>query len=454
MSMTPRFRFAPRPTDVADVENLRTAVFNWALSRAMDGDFVIRAEDVDTLPGASGDIQPMLDALAWLGIDWDEGPDVGGDYGPYVQSERRPFYQRAIDQLLAGGHTYYGDDPDQPAASEGNPLHLRMPREGQTILEDAIRGSVVFDNQHIEAPLIAHGDGRPSHHLVAVVDDHDMDVSHVVRGDNWIDDSPIHIQLYRALGWQEPVWVHLPPILYKDGEELAKYDAKGNYLVTDFQAAGYLAPAVFNTLLLLGFSPENNQEILSRWEVRRQFRLERLSASPSVFDWDKLNRINRHTIQKLSDAELAQRLQPFLEDAYGEMPMSSGWLERVTSLVRADLDKLGDAVDVAEWAFVDDFDYSENARRALASEQARPVLARLIAEVAAVVLLDDQTAYSIIQSLYTSFHASHGWETQQVSRAIRAALTGQTDGPPVHAVMGIIGKQRTLVRVANALKKQ
>lgn len=449
----PRFRFAPSPTGIPHIGNLHTALFSWALAQAMGGDFILRIEDTDSERNTPQATQQILEALTWLGLDWDEGPDVGGDYGPYIQSQRSHFHQKVVQQLLAGNHAYYGDDPTHPGSSEGNPLRLRMPRTGETILFDALRGDIRFDNRLIrEDPVLVRADGRSLYHLAAMADDHDMGITHVVRGDDWISTSPIHIQLYKAMGWQEPVWIHLPLILNKQGEKLKKRDPEGGYLITDFQEAGYLPEALFNYLLLLGWAPDNAQEIVSKWEVRQQFRLERLGTSPSVFDWDKLNWVNRQYLQKVNDVALAEMIRPFLEDVYDELPLSPDWLVRLTAVIRDGLNTVADAVLLSEWAFADKVRFTENGRNALSLPSAHPVLIRLIAEIAVVVLLDEQTAYSILQNLRHSFNRSHAWSVQELFQPIRMALTGQTSGPPLHQIMGILGKERVLQRIGAALR--
>lgn len=450
--MVARLRFAPSPTGPVHVGNVHTAVFCWALSRALKGDFIIRIDDTDAERNTPEATQLMFAALSWLGLDWDEGPDLGGEYEPYVQSQRRPFHQRVIEQLVDEGHAYYGDDPDQPSTARGNPLRLKMPKTGETILHDAIRGEIRFNNGRLQDPVIVRSNGDPLYHLAAVTDDHDIGITHVVRGEEWISSSPIHIQLYQAMGWAEPVWVHLPLILNQRGQKLKKRDPEGGYLISDFQAAGYLPAALFNYLLLLGWTPDNGQEIVDKWEVRQQFRLERLSPSPSTFDWDKLNWLNRQYLQRHSNEKLAELVRPFLEDVYDELPMQNEWLVRLTAVIRDELSKLEDAVDAAEWAFADNFELSDDAQATLRGESAHTVLTRLVAELAHVVLLDEATAQSILQGLRQSFKASNGWQPPAVFHPIRAAITGKISGPPLAEIMAILGKNRTLQRVANALR--
>jgi len=450
--MVPRFRFAPSPTGTPHIGNLHTALFSWALARALDGDFILRIEDTDPTRNTPESAQLMMDALTWLGIDWDEGPDIGGDFGPYTQSERFASHQKAIQRLLDTNQAYYGDDPAQPAAAAGNPLRLRMPHTGKTILRDAIRGEIHIDNATLHDPVLVRSNGRSLYHLASMVDDHQMGITHVVRGEEWISTAPYHIQLYKAMGWAEPVWIHLPLILNRQGQKLKKRDPEGGYLITDFQETGYLPKALFNYLLLLGWAPDNGQEILDKWQVRKQFRLERLSASNATFDWDKLNWMNQQYLNKMSDQELAEAIRPFLEDAYDHIPNPTGWLEQLTGSIRSHLVKLEDAIDLTEWAFSDHFEMQADGSAALADAATHPVLARLVAEVATVVLLDKQTVHSILNKLRADFQTSHGWKATQIFHPIRAALTGSAAGPPLPEIMSIIGKQRTLQRLANALR--
>lgn len=447
-----RFRFAPSPTGTPHIGNLHTALFSWALARAMGGDFILRIEDTDAERNTAEALAEMLEALTWLGLDWDEGPDVGGEYGPYIQSQRVGRHKEVGQQLVASNQAYYGDDGERPAESaEGQPLRLRMPREGQTIVQDALRGPIAFDNAKLEDKIIVRSDGRPLYHLAAMVDDHDMAISHVVRGDEWISSAPYHVQLYRAMGWQEPVWVHLPLILNKRGEKLKKRDPEGGYLITDFQEAGYLPEALFNYLLLLGWSPADGQEIVGKWQVRQKFSLERLGTSPAIFDWDKLNWVNRQYLHRYSDEEMAGLIRPYLEDYYGAIG-NAAWLNRLAAVIRDGLDKLADAPEVAVWAFEDHFEVTEAGRAALASEAAGPGLTQLVASIAQMVVLDEPTAQSILNHLRDQFQASQGWSARQLFHPIRAALIGDVNGPPLHEIMAILGQERTLQRLAAGLR--
>ena len=294
--MIPRFRFAPSPTGSPHVGSLHTALFSWGLARAMDGDFILRIDDTDYQRNRDEDVQAMIDALHWIGLEWDEGPDIGGEVGPYYQSQRHERHREVVEQLLAQDAAYV----DVSAETDAKPIRLRMPKQGQTIVNDALRGSIVFENVKLVDPVIVRGDGSPLYHLANAADDHDMGITHVVRGDDWISSAPIQIAIYDALGWPEPVWVHLPLILNKQGKKLSKRDPEGGYLVRDFQQGGYLPQAVFNYMLLLGWSPDGTQEIVSKWDVRQQFKIDRLSTAAPIFDWEKLRWLNQQYLKRYS----------------------------------------------------------------------------------------------------------------------------------------------------------
>ncbi|MCO5187760.1 MAG: glutamate--tRNA ligase [Anaerolineae bacterium] len=446
--MMPRFRFAPSPTGSPHVGTLHTALFSWGLARALGGDVILRIDDTDASRNRAEDVQAMIDALHWLGLDWDEGPDIGGDCGPYVQSHRRERHAAVAALLLERGAAYVDDS----AETRQKPIRLRMPSEGVTIFDDALRGSITFDNANLPDPIIVRGDGSPLYHLANAADDHDMGITHVVRGDDWISSTPIQIAIFRALDWPLPVWVHLPLILNKERRKLSKRDPEGGYLVDDFRNAGYLPQALFNYLLLLGWSPDGEQEIVSKWDVYKQFTIDRLSASAPIFDWGKLNWLNRHYLRQYSDEDLAGLIRPILEEAYGAMPVSAEWLVQLTRTIRDELVTLQDAVDSAEWAFDPPPLPNDAAQLELATPHAPAVLTQLIAELATVVILDAATGSSILNGLRRQFRQQHDLNARAVLIPIRVALTGKLEGPPLHEIMGLLGKQRCLDRLAASLR--
>ena len=432
--------------------SLRTAIFSWALARSLDGEFLIRIEDTDAARNAPEMARLMLEALEWIGLEWDEGPDIGGPYAPYVQSERLARHQEVAKTLLESGQAYYGDDPEAPAEAGDNPLRLRL-QDKDIVIEDALRGPLTFSMAERPDPVLVRTDGKPLYHLATIVDDHDQAITHVVRGEEWLSSLPIHAYLYRLLGWPEPVWVHLPLVLNQERQRLSKRDPEGGYLVQDFQEAGYLPAALFNYLLLLGWSPDGEQEIISKWEARRQFRLERLNKAAAIFDWDKAKWVNRQYMKKLSNSELAQQIHPHLEDWYESLPASDDWLLRLAALIREEISLFSEAPAAASWAFEAGFEYTDAANKSLSDEAARPVLIRLIAELAQLVLLDTSTADRILKRMRQDFKELAGLSASQVMQPLRAALTGKLDGPPLPEIMALLGSARCMERLASAHKR-
>ncbi|MHB9091215.1 MAG: glutamate--tRNA ligase, partial [Chloroflexota bacterium] len=319
-----RVRYAPSPTGSPHIGNIRTAMFNWLLARHHGGKFIVRIEDTDQTRLVPGALDAILGSLRWLGLSWDEGPEVGGSFGPYFQSERLPIYKQHAEQLVAGGHAYHcyctserleqvreeqmarketirydracrelSADDRRAREEAGTPYVVRFkaPLAGQTIVRDLFRGDIAFDNATLDDHVLLKSDGWPTYQLANVVDDHLMAITHVLRGDEWISSAPKHVLEYEAFGWRPPVFGHLSLILGKDRTKLSK--RHGATDVLSYREAGYLPDALVNFLALLGWSPPEEVraegDILSRAELVRLFDLDRVGVTPSVFDNDKLD---------------------------------------------------------------------------------------------------------------------------------------------------------------------
>jgi glutamyl/glutaminyl-tRNA synthetase len=432
----PRFRFTPPRETAPGVANLRLALYAWAFSRAMRGDFILRPPPPTAVSFAK--------ALTWLDVDWDEGPDLGGEYAPYHSGARETAYQEAAEQLLAAGHAYYDE------AKEGRPLRFRLPAGDVSMtINDALRGEMTLTYGEEVDPALVDENGRFHPHLVAVVDDHAQAITHVVR------DAPPHgaalqAALYRALGWEEPVWLHLPPLFTPSGDPLTPDVSPPGYRLADFQAEGYLPRALWNYLLLLGWTPPGD-EMVDKWRVRQEFAAERIKANPVAFDRAQLRALNRRYLAGLSDEKLAEAIRPFLQEAYDALPTDEKWLLRLTAVIRDQLATLSDAVVAAAWAFTA-LEPDENGRLALQSAAAKPALMQLIAEIAPVVLLDAGTARGVLERVHAILGEKEGLTPEQIDRPVRAALCGAAMGPPIPAMMGLLGKEPTLQRLAAALK--
>ncbi|RLC83882.1 MAG: glutamate--tRNA ligase, partial [Chloroflexi bacterium] len=319
--MTIRVRFAPSPTGQPHIGNIRTVVFNWLFARQHHGKFILRIEDTDRSRYAPNAVKVIKDSLRWLGLDWDEGPDIGGPYGPYVQSQRLEFYREKAEELIEKGWAYRCNctperlerirkeqrarvetpmydghcrelPPDAISPDEPHVIRLKVPREGTTTVHDLLRGDITFENRLIDDQILLKSDGFPTYHLAVVVDDHLMNITHIMRGDDWISSTPKRVLLYQALGWEPPVYAHVPLVLGPDGKKLSK--RHGAVSIADFRKQGYLPDALFNFLALLGWSPGEGeeQEIFSREELLELFDIQHINLASAVFSYDKLDWMN------------------------------------------------------------------------------------------------------------------------------------------------------------------
>src|ERR671913_2394530 len=297
-----RVRFAPSPTGYLHVGGARTALFNWLYARRHGGAFVLRIEDTDVERSQAELVTGILDGLRWLGIDWDEGPETGGPHAPYFQSQRLDRYRAAAKQLLDSGQAF----EDEGA------IRFKVPA-GKTAFTDSVHGPIEFDNEHIESFVILRSDTHPTYHLSVVVDDIDMAITHVVRGDDHISNTPKQVLLYGAFGSTPPSFGHVPLIMGPDKKRLSK--RHGATSVMEYQRLGYLPEAMVNFLALLGWSPGGDQELFTRDELVARFALEGISGGNAVFNTEKLDWVNQQHIQRLPASEVAARLEPILRGA-------------------------------------------------------------------------------------------------------------------------------------------
>ena len=339
-----RVRYAPSPTGMQHIGGVRTALFNYLFARSKGGKFILRLEDTDRTRYAEEYVKNLYDTMSWLGIDWDEGGDKGGEYGPYVQSERFDLYKKYAEELVAKGEAYYcfcdaerlerirkiqtenkmapGYDrncrhltPEEVKANldAGKPyvIRLKVPLEGETKFHDHLLGDIIWKNEDISPdPVLLKSDGFPTYHLANIVDDHFMKVSHVMRAQEWIPSTPLHVQMYRAFGWEHPEFCHLPMVNGSDGKKLSK--RHGSTSLNEFRARGYLPQAIINYVALLGCSYEEGKEFYTLEELAKAFKLEHLNKAPAVFDYKKLEYYNGNYIRMLSDEDLYKWTLPFI----------------------------------------------------------------------------------------------------------------------------------------------
>lgn len=490
-----RTRFAPSPTGSLHIGGLRTALYSWMIARQHDGQFVLRLEDTDRKRLEEDAIGGLYEALRWAGLDWDEGPDVGGPHGPYVQSERLDTYQKWADWLIENDHAYYcycsserlqkvnedrqkrklppgydrrcrtltpekRDELAAEAAAEGrNPIiRFKFPLEGETAFPDLIRGETTFENKQQQDAVLLKGDGFPTYHLAVVIDDHDMEISHVMRGIEWLPSAPLHYQLWKAFGWEMPLYAHLPLILNPNGKgKLSKRkpptDKYGNVLpimVHDYMDGGYVRDALINFVLNVGWSFGDDQEVFTLEEAMTRFKLEDLNPANSAFPIDKLEWINGIYIrEKMDDDQLADALRKPLEDA--GLTIDDDLLMQIVPIVRTRIKTFNDVVDLAGFFFHEEFTPPEADNLIQKKQEAADTLEMMQKSVDALKGMDDWGNEATYEAM-KAFAKEHGYKNGQVFGALRVAATGQRISPPTFETMEILGKEESLRRFAIALE--
>jgi glutamyl-tRNA synthetase len=436
-------RFAPSPTGPPHLGNLRTALFDWLLAHATGGRFILRIDDTDQTRYNASAEQAMLDALQWVGLNWDEGPDIGGPHVPYRQSERLQLYRDAAERLVELGHAY------RPA-DEPEIIRLKTPDSGKIVVRDVLRGDITFDAEEVpQNPVLLKSDGFPTYHLATVIDDQAMGVTHILRGEEWIPSTPMHLQMFEALGYQPPVFIHLSLVTDKEGKKIKKRDP--SFEVNTYREAGFLPEAVINYLAFLGWHPGTEEEFFSKDDLVQRFSIERLSKSPAAFDDAKLRWFNQQHIARLDLADLVERVMPRIEATYPAIKdHSPEWKTQLVSAVREELTTLNDTVHAVRFAF--EFgDFTVEAQEALHSEQAQPVISAFLEAVRTFDSLDAEGSGNLLKELRNQFKKSHGWGGKAVMFPLRAALTGTVTGPHLSDVAALLGKEESLRRIHAAL---
>jgi glutamyl-tRNA synthetase len=476
--MAPRVRFAPSPTGYLHVGGARTALFNWLYARRHHGTFVLRIEDTDVERSSADMVTGILDGLRWLGLDWDEGPDTGGPYAPYSQSERLDRYRAAAATLVADGHAYYCYcTPDRLQAERERAeqrgeawrydracLALRADRMAEleasgapkairfkvpatrTQFADAVHGPIEFDGANIEDFVILRSDSHPTYHLSVVVDDMEMQISHVIRGDDHISNTPKHVLLFQAFGAPIPQFAHVPLILGADKKRLSK--RHGATSVTEYQRQGYLPGAMVNFLALLGWSPGDDRELMSATELIESFSLEGISGGNAVFDTDKLDWMNGQYIARLPIGELVQAVEPLLADAGLGPPPSVEWLRRLVELLRPRAKRLTDFVDLAAPYLREPIEYeAEAVEKHLGTPGLADHVAALMRSLRAVDPFDEPHVETAVRQTA----ADRSMKAGTLIHAVRVAVTGRTTSPGLFEVLVLLGRERTIARLEQLL---
>ena len=479
-----RVRFAPSPTGDLHVGNIRTALFDWAYARHTGGQFIFRIEDTDRERVTDEYIQAAIDTLKWLGLTWDEGPEVGGPYGPYLQSQRLDIYAEWAAKFLAQGDAYYcycsseeleerreaqrkanvapGYDgkcrtiaPEDLAryTAEGRKpvLRMRMP-DGSTTFTDSIRGEVTFDHNFVPDFVLVRGDGSPLYTLAVAVDDVLMKVTHVLRGEDLLSSTPRQIRVYQAMGVKPadyPTFAHLPFVMGQDNAKLSKRN--GEVSIAWYRDRGFLPEAICNYLALLGWSPGEDRENVTMQELTELFTVERVHSSPARFDMKKLEAINGDKIRLLSLEDLLTRSLPFLQKA-NVIDGSDAEIAVVRSalpLIQERIATLAEVVPMLRFLFATKFEVDPDSAPKIQDEQSQAVLAKTNEVLQAVVDWDHATLESVLR---VALIEEMGLKPRIAFGAVRIAVTGSHISPPLFESMELLGRDRSLERINSAIK--
>lgn len=473
-----RLRIAPSPTGDPHVGTAYMALFNRAFAHRNGGKFVLRIEDTDQTRYSEGAAIEIVRSLEWLGLLPDEGPGIGGDYGPYVQTLRAGLYREHAEKLIEMGHAYRCfctkerlDEMRREQAARKEPprydrrclylpneeiernlaagmpyvVRMRMPDEGATSFTDLIRGEISFENEVLDDMVLLKSDGLPVYHLAVVVDDHYMKISHVVRAEEWISSTPKHVLLYRFFGWDVPRFAHMPLLRNADRTKISK--RKQNTSLKWYREQGFLPEAMINFLALMGWSMPDGSEIFSYEDVEREFTFERVTTSGPIFDLVKLTSINGKHIRMLSDDQLYARLQPYLPEG-----LDQERVRRVVPVIKDRLTRLGEFMELTDFFFGPPADYevATLVPKKATPEQAREALTRVRAFLKG---LAEPWTHEHWEAGVRSIAEELGMKAGDVFMLLRVATSGRTASPPLFESLEILGKEETLERVDAALEK-
>jgi glutamyl-tRNA synthetase len=483
-----RLRFAPSPTGRTHLGSGRTALYNYLLARQNGGQFILRIEDTDQKRYNPQSEVELIDSLHWLGIDWDEGPDVGGPHAPYHQSQRKEIYQQYAQQLIDMGKAYFcfcsperlarvrqeqlkrkdsphydgtcrrlspGEAKQRVEAGESHVIRFKTPQEGTITVHDRLRGEITVENINIDDYIIVKSDGLALYHLAAMVDDHLMGITHVIRGSEWLPTFPLHVHIIRALGWEEPEWIHLSLFLKPSGKgKMSKRDSaqllKDGFSIylTDLRTLGYIPEGVVNWTTLMGWSFDDHTEFFTMQDLIEKFNIDRLNPSPAAINFSKLDHFNGLHIRNLQVPDLAARMKPFFEKA-GYVVEDDRLIE-ITPLIQPRIVTLEDAPEIGGIFFEDEVHPQPDE---LVGKNMSPAQSAQAARRAHQVLqgepeITPENAEIQLRALASELELSAG----QLFGILRSAVTGRKVSPPLFQTMAVFGKDTVLQRIDEAVK--
>ncbi len=484
-----RTRLAPSPTGRTHLGTGRTALYDYLLARQTGGQFILRIEDTDQKRYVPGSDDELMRSLRWMGLEWDEGPDIGGPNAPYRQTERREVYIQAAQKLIEQGDAYYcfctpdrlekvrqeqikqkqnprydktcrNLDPDEArrrvANGERHVIRFKMPEGGVTTGKDLVRGTISVENSNLDDSIIVKSDGLAVYHLAAMVDDHLMDITHVMRGTEWLSTFPLHLRIIRALGYEEPEWVHLSLFLKPSGKgKMSKRDSADlmkdghSIFLGDLQQLGYLPEAVVNWMVLMGWSLDDHTEFFTMEDLVKHYSLDRLNPSPAAVNFSKLDHFNGLHIRNLTTADLAGRITPFFETA-GYHPTHE-MAQKIAPVIQERIVTLDDAVEMAGFFFEDEVapKVDDLVGKNMSAKESSAALRQVLHILEPLAEINPESAEEPLRSLAETI----GLKPGQLFGILRVAVTGKTVSPPLFESMAIIGKAKVLQRIHHALDK-
>ena len=480
-----RVRFAPSPTGYLHIGGARTALFNWLFAHKMGGKLILRIEDTDTERLKEDSVSQILTSLKWLGINWDEGPEVGGDCGPYYQSERLDIYKKYADKLLEEGKAYYcfcsAADLEaqrekqraakQPfryartcrdlsaeevqariAAGEPYSVRVKIPVEGTITVHDLIHGDVTFNMDQFDDFVIVKSNGMPTYNFAVVVDDHLMGMTHVLRAEEHLSNTPKQLLIYEALGWEPPKFGHMPMILAPDRSKLSK--RHGATSVEEFRSQGYLAEAIVNYLTLLGWGPGDERELFTLQETVELFELEQMSKKAAIYDTKKLTWMNGQYLSELPLEKILPEAKPFfikdglVTEEWFNDAANEAYFEKLVDVVRVRVKTLQEVADASSYFFKELEGYDEKG----VSKHFKPENIAILEQCIAAIKADDVYDLASTEAAYNKIAADNGLALGKVIHPTRLALTGRTVSPGMFDVMVLLGKEKTLERLEKAVE--
>lgn len=483
-----RVRFAPSPTGHLHLGSARTALYDYLIARKTGGQFILRIEDTDRKRLVEGAEEEIYQGLKWLGLDWDEGPDKGGQYGPYRQSERKEIYQKYAEELIDMDHAYYCfcsperlnevrqeqqkrkelalydgtcrglaklEAKQKVEAGESHVIRFKTPKTGSTTLTDFLRGEITVENRMLDDYILVKSDGLALYHLAAAVDDHLMKITHVIRSSEWLPTSPLHSMIHRAFGWTEPVWVHLSVFLKPSGKgKMSKRDAAElikdghSIFIKELEKLGYLPEAVINWIALMGWSFDDHTEFFSIEELIEKFSLNKLNPSPAAINFQKFDYFNANYIRKLNNKELARRIKPFFDDQH--LMTDYDTLEKIAPIIRERLVTLDDSIDMAGLFFRE---FPELTAEQLVGKEMNKAESAIVLERTLIAFQDlSELEVARTEPLMRGVVEELGLSAGQAFGILRVAVTGQKVSPPLFESIEIIGKKVVIERLKNALR--